>query len=175
MVTKSLSSLAVLLSQSDILRERFLSQTQFEQIATQEIQRTRDEGRPLSLLSIGIDRVSSKQSSGSPPNTHALHGLAEACAGLLRGTDIIGWIDERAFIALLPATSTREAQRTAERLRTAVAGMKTPLSRGRSRRVTVSIGIVSSRTGLTSYHLLRSRADAKRSDAEGSGGNRVST
>jgi diguanylate cyclase (GGDEF)-like protein len=144
----------------------------FEVAANRELARTRDHGAPLSLLSIRIDRAVAAGASDPATSPLLLRGLAAACAEELRATDLVGKVGASAFVVLLPDTSASGARSTAERLRTAVAAMQWPAGR---RRVTLSIGTVTTRTGKSAYRALRSRADAKREDARGSGGNRVNT
>lgn len=160
-------------------RHGVLHGAEFEVIASQEIARTRDCGRPLSLLSIGIDRIGHLLDALHPDQARvsdiplSLRAFEQTCASQLRGSDVVGRVDETVFVALLPGVTTRGALSAAERLRVAIAAMDAPTSRGRWRRLTVSIGAVTTRTGRTSYQALRSRADAKRDDARNSGGNRV--
>lgn len=152
---------------------KVLNQRQFEIITHREIERTRNQGPPLSLLSIRIDRSDSVTDDGSSSSQSALSEVADTCAKLLRTTDIVARVDDTALVALLPGALSTAAQRAAERLRTAIAAMEMPVLRRRFQHVTVSIGVVTTRTGRTSYRALRSRADAKRDDAKSSGGNRV--
>ena len=151
---------------------RIFTSQHFEQIAEQEIERTRTLGRPLSLLSIGIDRIERAQGRLAVPL--ALRGFAKACSAPLRVTDLVGRVDGTSFVVLLPGSAAKAARGTAERLRTAIAAIEIRAPNQRQRRLTVSIGSVTTRTGRTSYRALRSRADAKREDACSSGGNRVS-
>jgi len=149
---------------------RFMGLCHLEGRANLEIARTRDHRQPLSLLSIGIDRDVDNNNASS---RLLLRRFSRACSGELRSDDVIGKVDAKTFVALLPGTPAKGALRTAERIRTAVAQMQAVASHGRSRNVTVSIGAVTTRTGRASYGQLRSRADAKRDDAMSSGGNRV--
>lgn len=154
----------------DAPRRHILHLRRFEEIMRREIERTRLQGPPLSLLSIGVDRMRASQSSAAPI---ALRRVARACANLLRATDVVGRISEASFVALLPGVDTKGALCAAERLRTAIANMEIPATGERTKRITVSIGVVSTRTGRTSYKALMSRAEAKRDSANSIGGNRV--
>jgi diguanylate cyclase (GGDEF)-like protein len=146
---------------------------EIEKVADEEIERTRTRGQPLSLLSIRIDRAAVVLDVEDSAGAKALDRIIEACAEQLRATDVVAPIDETALVALLPSVTSSGARRAAERLRTAVAALETAVPRGLPRRITVSIGAVTTRTGRTSYGSLRSRADAKRDDASSRGGNRV--
>jgi diguanylate cyclase (GGDEF)-like protein len=146
---------------------------EIEKVADEEIERTRTRGQPLSLLSIRIDRPASVMDVDASADVKALDRIIEACAAQLRTTDVVAPIDETALVALLPSVTSSGALRAAERLRTAVAALESVAPRGPRRRITISIGAVTTRTGRTSYGSLRSRADAKRDDASSRGGNRV--
>ncbi len=150
---------------------RILPPLQFEEIADHEIERTRDHGPPLSLLSVGVDRIARAEGIAAVPL--AVRGFAKACSAPLRSTDFVGKVDSTTFVVLLPGTTAKAARSAAERLRTAIAATEIPTPDHQRRRITVSIGTVTTRTGRTSYAALRSRADAKRDDASSSGGNRV--
>ncbi|MDB5969249.1 MAG: diguanylate cyclase with sensor [Hydrocarboniphaga sp.] len=145
----------------------------FEGVANREIELTRSQGRPLSLLSIMIDRPDRTSDPRSATVSLPLDEFARACTSVLRTSDSVGQLDEAMFQILLPGTPARGALRTAERLRSAFAAMAIPTAHGQFRSITVSIGAVTTRTGLTSYLSLRSRADAKRDDARSCGGNRI--
>lgn len=142
----------------------------FEQAVDRELARTRDQGEPLSLLSIGIDRHVAVAGEGLAPLPRVLRGFAATCAGELRASDVVGEFNPSLLVALMPNTSAHGARRAAERLRSAIALMDRPKTQ---RQITVSIGTVTTRTGKSAYRQLRSRADAKREDASNSGGNRV--
>jgi len=131
------------------------------------------QGQPLSLLSVSIDRYGGRRSGDLPPAALPVGKVVEVCAGLLRATDVIGRVDEKIFVALLPKTTSKGVLVIAERLRTAIAALDAPLASGRLQRGMASIGTATTRTGRTSYRALRSRADAKRDDARHLGGNRV--
>lgn len=147
----------------------------FEQLADRALEQVRQDGQPLSLLSILIDRV---DKTTLPPDSSLwfpLPQFAEVCSSSLRSTDSIGKVSDMAFVILLPGALAKGALRAAERLRCRIAATGMPSAAGKPRPVTVSIGVVTTRTGRTSYRALRSRADAKRDDARSSGGNRVVT
>lgn len=154
-------------------QQRLLNHLQFEELANRELARTRRHGHSLSLLSIGIDRNNGTGLGGPLSAALTQSGFSAGCAGLLRDADAVGRVNDTTFVALLPGVAAKGALRVAERLRTAIAAMETPATRGRFRRITASIGVVCTRTGRISYRALRSRADAKRDDAKNSGGNRV--
>ncbi|MGQ0528364.1 MAG: diguanylate cyclase [Panacagrimonas sp.] len=155
----------------DPLRAR--SSDDLEAAVRDELELTRTLKRPLSLLSIGVDRARGLTRSAWDARHPALIEFADACARQLRATDVMGRVDDELYIALLPGTHAVGAQCAAERLRTAVAALRLAADSATTRRLTASIGIATTRTGVTSYQALRSRADARRDDARHLGGNRV--
>lgn len=154
-------------------KKSLLSAQEIEEIADIEIACTRNHGRPLSLLSIVIDQLKSAgvaNVAGAPPIASE---VAQTCAGLLRSNDFIGSVSDTTIVVLLTATLAKGALHAAERLRTAISNMNNSAPNDNARRITISIGIVSTRTGRTTYGAMRSRADAKRDDARTDGGNRI--
>lgn len=146
---------------------------QFEQITKRQLEATRQHRRPLSLLSIEIDSAKFVRPAGTPVSSRLRSGVALACIGQFLAADIVCRIDDRVFLVLLPDTTAREARAFAERLRSAVVRSQATLRARRFQRVTVSIGVVTTRTGRATYRVLRSRVDAKRDDATQRRGNRV--
>ena len=149
-----------------------LSAEEFAAVAETEIERTRSRGTPLSMLSIGVDRVDIESAADTAPDAAVVPALAKTCSGLLRATDVVGRVDEATVVVLLPGTSARSTLSIAERLRTAMAAFSAVDAAAKRRQATVSIGAVTTRTGRATYRALRSRADAKRDDARHRGGNR---
>ena len=152
---------------------RILEGAQFEVLAVREIERTRDSARPLSLLAVGVDRFEDSHAGNETLLNRLIRKFNQDGTCPLRASDSIGKGDARTFLALLPETPAKDALRVAERLRTAIADMRLPFRRGRSRHITVSIGVVTTRTGRASYSSLTSRAAAKQDHARSCGGNRV--
>jgi len=152
---------------------RIVSSHRFEELALVELERTQKQGTPLSILSIGIDGIRHGKGSNGQHAPRNLRGVAKACADRLRESDIVGRLNDRAFIALLPGVGTKGAACAAERLRTAIAADETLHAEGGRKRVTLSIGVVSTRTGRIGYEAFLSRARAKSDDARNEGGNRV--
>ena len=150
-----------------------LNAEELEARATYEIELSRRLKKPLSMLSIGLDHGRPEAATDMDPADPVLPAFTELCSHLLRTADIIGCAEHSLLVALLPATTASGAQSAAERLRTAIAELGRTRAGNGARRVTASIGVVTTRTGVTSYRRLRSRADAKRDDARHLGGNRV--
>ena len=152
---------------------RILEGAHFEALALREIERTRNGGRPLSLLGVGVDRFEDPHAGHDMLLNLLMRKFQQDGTCPLRASDIVGTGDATTFLVLLPEAPAKGALRVAERLRTAIADMRLPFRRGRARHITVSIGVVTTRTGRASYSSLRSRATSKQDHAKSSGGNRV--
>lgn len=136
-----------------------------ERAADRECAQTRRHGAPLSVLRLSIDRRKRSAGAGKP-----MRDFDDYLLGLLRTRDIVGRLDAQGYIVLLPGTAARSALRTAERLRTAISAWEGgPEARG----ITVSIGVVTTRTGRAPFRTLRARAETKCEEALSNGGNRV--
>lgn len=152
-------------------RQRVLDRAAFEEAGRVALVQVRVTGMPCSLLSVSIDRLPPADAAAA---AWAFRQFVEGCSALLRADDLVGLVDRHHFEVLLPGALARHALRVAERLRAAMAVTGAgEAARARFPRLTLSIGIVTSRTGLSSYPALRSRADAKREDARQRGGNRI--
>lgn len=147
-VLHDVSSLQQLADESMAESDEFIARTRahqdFTAYAEREVERARRYGRPLSLLSIEIDR-----NRGDEEHPHnrigdlSLKTFAEACNAVLRRSDTVGRVGEARFVALLPESTVSEAEKAAETLRMAIEYMEQPTRSGFSTRVTVSIGAAS--------------------------------
>jgi diguanylate cyclase (GGDEF)-like protein len=99
-----------------------------------------------------------------------LLAVADALREHLRPTDLIARFGGDEFAALLPGIELQQAQQTAERLRTRVAGLSPP---SLSMAITISVGITS-RMPDDDLASLVQRADAAMYDAKERGRNQVS-
>ena len=153
--------------------QRIVSPPRFLQIVQRALDRTREHRRPLSLMRIHIDRVGDPGLPEPAWTPLVLRGFAKACAQRLRQSDIVCRFDGTRFAVLLIDVATSGALCAAERLRTAVARDASPAAMGYARRIGLSIGVVSTRTGRISCAALLSRAQAKCDEAREQGGNRV--
>jgi diguanylate cyclase (GGDEF)-like protein len=147
---------------------RVLGRPEFEEAVCAALEHARGMGVPCSLLSIGVDRLDQVDRTAG---ARALRRFAESCVAVLREGDRVGLIDRRRFAILLPGSLAKNALRVAERLRVALNTGN--LESANEPRFTVSIGVVTSRTGRSGYAALCSRANAKREDARQRGGNRI--
>ncbi|MFT4034218.1 MAG: GGDEF domain-containing protein [Patulibacter sp.] len=95
-----------------------------------------------SIVLVGLDHDARGASAGRPAERAGgtmLRATAEALLPLLRTTDIVGRVDPETLGVLLPATPSEQAAEVAERMRAAVAQLRTK----RNAAVTASIGVAS--------------------------------
>jgi diguanylate cyclase (GGDEF)-like protein len=133
---------------------------------------------PFSICVFDIDRFSAISAEhGSRVSEHILEEFLQRIRGVLRAMDAvnptgiertIGRYSNEEYIAILPHTSLRGAERCAERARQAIA--ETPFER--EQRLTISTGVAEYRRGETVTELLV-RAENKLKVAIKAGGNKV--
>jgi diguanylate cyclase (GGDEF)-like protein len=147
----------------------------FEERAERALACVRDEGRPLSILSIELDRAKDIPTADDIDRDAALRtqDLPSVYFHILRPTDIVGRLSPGEYAVVLPRTDLKGALRVAERLRVSSADQLFATSRGTMSRATVSIGIATTRTARTTTQKLWSRARTLRTQARVCGGNRV--
>lgn len=78
----------------------------------EEIERSRRYGRPLSIL---VARIQLLPHETIPAQGRA--AAAEAAIKAARGTDLVGWLDDRRIIAVLPETDAESGRFVVSRLR----------------------------------------------------------
>lgn len=78
----------------------------------EELERSRRYGRPLSVL---IARIQLLPHETIPEQGRA--AAAEAATKAARGTDLVGWLDDRRIIAVMPETDAASARFAVSRLR----------------------------------------------------------
>ncbi len=148
----------------------------FDERLTQEVRRSRRDGGALSLLMIDVDRFKAfNDYFGHPAGDRALRQIADAMqASMLRPLDAVCRYGGEEFVALLPDTGQRSAERVAERLRVAVAGLAIPQAPGGGAKVlTVSIGEATIMAGHPDSVALLADADTALYEAKAAGGNQV--
>lgn len=130
--------------------------------------------RPLSLLSIDIDRFKSiNDQYGHDGGDDALIYVANFCKQGRDGCDIAARMGGEEFMILLPETSLDQALIFAERLRAGIA-QKSCESSGHAIPVTVSIGVAEAAASMAGIHVLMKAADQALYQAKADGRNRVS-
>jgi diguanylate cyclase (GGDEF)-like protein len=136
-----------------------------------EILRAEHGEKSLCLMMIDVDNFKLfNDQYGHIAGDRVLLAVADALREHLRPTDLIARFGGDEFAALLPSIELQQAQQTAERLRTRVAGLSPP---SLSMAITISVGITS-RMPDDDLASLVQRADAAMYDAKERGRNQVS-
>jgi len=135
-----------------------------------EVTRAQHSGRTLCLMMIDIDNFKRfNDQYGHISGDRVLIAVAEALREYLRPTDLVARFGGDEFAVLLPDADLNQAQQTADRLRTKVAGLSPP---SLSTAITISIG-VSTNAPKDDVGALVQRADAAMYEAKEQGRNRV--
>lgn len=138
------------------------------------LRRCHNDGRPVSLLMIDIDRFKTINDTwGHVVGDAVLRHVARQMSAHLRPTDLTARYGGEEFAALLPDSTRAEALAIAERLRHGIEWASLTLGEsGETVRVTLSIGLAEARHG-ESLDALLGRADAALYRAKQGGRNRV--
>ena len=111
------------------------------------------------LMMIDIDHFKRlNDRHGHPTGDHALREIAEVLGKMIREMDMVARVGGEEFAVILPSTNSRDAVRTAERTRLAVASEKYVIDQT-DLPLTVSVGLTAVKTGDDSLSLIK-RADA---------------
>lgn len=138
--------------------------------AVDEARRTRSE---LAVIMLDVDHFKRiNDDFGHATGDRVLAALAACIGNLLRRPAVLGRMGGEEFLALLPDTGTTEAMALAERLRVAVAALQ-PVPGEETPRVTISVGVATSKSEDKDAHDLIRRADRALYDAKRAGRNRV--
>jgi diguanylate cyclase (GGDEF)-like protein len=150
-----------------------LTRRALEEVAEDEIARSRRHRTPLSLLLLDIDHFKLVNDQyGHPAGDAALRQFAAAVRHCLRREDIFGRLGGEEFCALLPNTSIVGAAQLAERIRQSVADLAVDLD-GSRLSLNVSIGVADFSDHASTWNELMHRADAAMYAAKRAGRNRV--
>ena len=138
---------------------------------TEEVSRFDRYGSPISLLMIDLDDFKTlNDSRGHAAGDDALRLLGRLIMGQFRVTDIAARYGGDEFGVILPGTNKTEAFATAEKLRSAVAGLGLDFGhKGRSGVVTASIGVASAGPAAPDVDRLLEAADRALYRAKASG------
>jgi len=92
-----------------------------EQLLPREMNLSRDEGEPLSLLTIDLDHFQKVNGNhGKEVGDQMILAVADALTANLRSTDMIFRLESDRFVVILGATDFDDATMVSERLRTSV-------------------------------------------------------
>lgn len=164
--TEELRKLTITDSLTGLPNRRYLSGRLKE-----ELLRSQRHGRPLSLLSVDIDRFKGYNDTfGHPIGDKALKAIAESMLRSVRSVDIASRYGGDEFVIILPETDKTLAVSIAERLRSDVAEIE--LLPGGST-LTISIGIASYPEDGKISELFLENVDNALYLAKNRGGNRV--
>jgi len=158
----------------DLLTEA-LTRRAMEEMAADELARSRRHGLPLSLLLLDIDHFKLVNDQyGHAAGDTALRQFAAAVRRCLRREDVFGRLGGEEFCALLPSTALEGAAQLAERIRQSVANLAVEAG-GNRLSLKVSIGVASLGEHGGSWDELVNQADRAMYAAKRAGRNRVVT
>jgi two-component system cell cycle response regulator len=140
--------------------------------------RTRDSGKPVSVLLFDIDHFKSVNDTyGHAAGDTVLQAIGQRASANLRGTDMVARFGGEEFVVVMSDTSRELAAMVAERIRECIAiePIQIPHSDAAGVTVTVSIGVATAGLeDVTPDDILR-RADTAMYRAKAGGRNRVET
>jgi len=138
----------------------------------QALHQAQASGTPLAVLMIDVDHFKRiNDTHGHAVGDQVLRNVANTLGASLRGQDRLGRVGGEEFVAVLPGSSLADAAQVAERMRSAVQAMPTPVASG-ALPVTVSLGVAGAE-GLASAEALVALGDAALYRAKQDGRNRV--
>ena len=153
------------LATHDSLTDAFTRRHMNEAVA-QELERSRRQGRDLSLLAMDLDHFKSiNDTYGHQAGDRVLIEFVADVKTLLRRHDQLGRFGGEEFVVLLPETNPDTALAIAERIRVMMATRKSGC--------TVSIGVTSRLNDSDTVDAMLARADAAMYRAKSNGRNRV--
>ena len=119
-----------------------LNRRSFFALAEHEISRLRRQPGMLCVAMLDVDHFKSiNDVYGHHAGDEVLRALAKVSADCMREKDLLGRLGGEEFACILPDTSLDQAMLAAERLRSAIAAKRIPVSGDRSISITVSIGV----------------------------------
>lgn len=140
------------------------------QALSNEVERARRYGRPLSLIMLDIDGLKAiNDELGHPVGDEAIQTVAKIIKNRVRGTDLPGRIGGDEFVILAPELEPESAAKLAEDIVEMTAERSV-----QERRLGVSVGVAGWRNGFKTPKSLVQSADKALYRAKRSGGRRVS-
>lgn len=143
-------------------------------VATSELERSQRYGHPMTVIMMDIDHFKRiNDTHGHAVGDDALKATVNACLHELRDTDTLGRLGGEEFAILLPETPIHGGIEVAERLRLAMAALRTPLPNGDMLAFTCSLGVAVHEPGDADFASILARADGALYRAKSGGRNRV--
>lgn len=129
------------LARRDVLTDLF-NRRYFHERYEVELRRAWRTASPLAVLMIDADHFKAlNDSHGHQAGDDVLRQMALVCAGALRPYDLVARYGGEEFVVLLPGLQLEAACTVAERIRQAVAEMRSITVAGTELRTTVSVGV----------------------------------
>lgn len=143
-----------------------------DEMFDRQLKRCRHDERPVAVVMIDVDRFKSvNDEHGHPAGDAVLRAVGRTLLTALRPNDLLARYGGEEFACMLPATTTVDGGRVAERIRRSVEALEVPIGDGRTLRVTASLGIAGWREGRNSADIIAA-ADAALLRAKQTGRNR---
>jgi two-component system, cell cycle response regulator len=147
---------------------------EFNRWMTSEIERSRREGEPVSLIMVDIDYFKKiNDTYGHHIGDEALRCVSSLLKQEVRPGDHVARYGGEEFAIILPKTSGTEAMSVAERLRATIEAQPVLLDTGGVLNLTASIGFATFPMHANSENMLMTEADKALYRAKESGRNRV--
>ncbi len=156
---------------TDLLTGQRTRHAFFDQ-AEKEIQRAKRYGSDLAFMFFDIDSFKQVNDEfGHIAGDDALAALGRVLTTVFRANDVVGRVGGDEFVALLPSSSSEEAVKVAERIRSQAAAIQ---FKHKDMKISLSIGVTGFSDGDSVEHLI-SRADEAMYSAKEQGKNKVVT
>jgi len=150
-----------------------LNRRAIEEYARTELNLAKRKEQPLSVILLDIDHFKAiNDQYGHPFGDQVLCQITDTLSNNLRQYDRIGRWGGEEFIVILPDTEITEAATIAERMRTAVSGIK-PSENGERSSVQISLGVVCVDSSYPTLEKIVHAADIALYQAKQTGRNRV--
>jgi diguanylate cyclase (GGDEF)-like protein len=132
------------------------------------------QGRPIALLMIDVDHFKAVNDQfGHASGDVALRLIAEVFRSNIRAFDSLARYGGEEFVVVMPGSNPDDAIAAAERLRLAVETVVFEPTKGKTHRLTVSVGVSCTCDDVSTPELLLHTADLALYEAKRLGRNRV--
>jgi two-component system cell cycle response regulator len=153
---------------------RLHNRAYFQESLLGELKRAQRYGRPVTLLILDLDHFKKVNDTlGHLAGDEALREVAQRLRRTARSTDILARYGGEEFAVILPETGLELGRIAAERFRAAIEGAEVHGANGKSRPLTVSVGMASAPEHATGLEALFHAADTALYRAKRAGRNQV--